>query len=240
MCGDAGATCWQVGARIGIARDFMGKDAGTDAVVEAAIVKLRELGAVVVDQVRIPPYLLVAKTPIYGTLVAAEFKAQIEAGGPITVTHPEMTRFFMTIPEAVQLVMQAGAIGSSGDVLILDMGEPVKIVELAKDMIILSGLRYPDDIDIEFTGLRPGEKLYEELFYESETGADRVHEKIFRGTSEQAPPLMVINSQIRQLEEAAGQDFQSTLDQLRQIVDGYTGQHWTPSRWKAVASRRPT
>lgn len=112
--------------------------------------------------------------------VVPTFRAQIQAGGPITVTHPEMVRYFMTIPEAVQLVLQAGAIGRTGEVLILDMGEPVKIVDLARDMILLSGLKYPDDIDIVFTGMRPGEKLREELFYETENGSQRIHNKIFR------------------------------------------------------------
>ena len=111
--------------------------------------------------------------------VVPTFRRQILEGGPITVTHPDMTRFFMTIPEAVQLVLQAGAIGNSGEVLILDMGEPVKIVDLARDMISLSGLRYPEDVDIEFTGLRPGEKMYEELFYGNEKSAKKIHEKIF-------------------------------------------------------------
>lgn len=112
--------------------------------------------------------------------VVPTFRKQIAKGGPVTVTHPEMTRFFMTIPEAVQLVLQAGAIGHSGDILILEMGDPVKIVDLAKDMIALSGLRYPEDIDIRFTGVRPGEKLYEELFYLSEEGTKKVHDKIFQ------------------------------------------------------------
>lgn len=112
--------------------------------------------------------------------VVPTFRRQIEAGGPVTVTHPEMQRYFMTIPEAVQLVLQSAAIGEGGDVLILDMGEPVRIVELARDMIHLSGMRCPEDIEIEFTGLRPGEKLYEELFYETEQCATRVHQKIFR------------------------------------------------------------
>lgn len=167
--------------------------------------------------------------------VVPTFRKQIEMGGPITVTHQEMTRFFMTIPEAVQLVMQAGAIGSSGDVLILDMGDPVKIVDLAKDMIMLSGLRFPDDIDIEITGLRPGEKLYEELFYEAEVGAARIHEKIFRGTSELAPSVMVINSQIARLEEAATSGQQTALGELRTVVEGYSGATWVPSRLQKAA-----
>jgi FlaA1/EpsC-like NDP-sugar epimerase len=111
--------------------------------------------------------------------VVPTFRRQILEGGPITVTHPDMTRFFMTIPEAVQLVLQAGAIGNTGEVLILDMGDPVKIVDLARDMISLSGLRYPEDVDIVFTGLRPGEKMYEELFYGNEKSAKKIHEKIF-------------------------------------------------------------
>ncbi len=167
--------------------------------------------------------------------VVPTFRKQIEMGGPISVTHEDMQRFFMTIPEAVQLVIQAGAIGSTGDVLILDMGDPVKIVDLAKDMIMLSGLRYPEDIDIEFTGLRPGEKLYEELFYETETGAKKIHEKIFCGNSEQAPMTMEIISRIRQLEQAATRDTQTTLVALREIVQEYSGSEWTPSRLRKAA-----
>lgn len=167
--------------------------------------------------------------------VVPTFRKQIEAGGPITVTHPDMQRFFMTIPEAVQLVIQAGAIGSSGDVLILDMGDPVKIVDLAKDIIVLSGLRYPEDIDIEFTGLRPGEKLYEELFYETETGARKIHDKIFRGNNEQIPLPFEIISQIVQLEAAAAGDTQTALTRLREVVQFHTGVEWTPSRWRKVA-----
>ncbi len=116
--------------------------------------------------------------------VVPTFRRQIEEGGPVTVTDPEMQRYFKTIPEAVQLVLQSGAVGQGGDVLILDMGEPVRIVDLAKDMIRLSGQRYPEDIDIVFTGLRPGEKLYEELFYETEQNACRIHEKILRAPRE--------------------------------------------------------
>ena len=107
------------------------------------------------------------------------FQDQIAVGGPVTITHPEVTRFFMTIPEAVQLVLQAAAIGQAGDIYVLDMGEPVKIVDLVRDMIELSGYKEGIDIEIVYTGLRPGEKLFEELFTEIEKPKRTQHEKIF-------------------------------------------------------------
>ena len=106
------------------------------------------------------------------------FKKQIAAGGPVTVTHPDMRRFFMTIPEACQLVLQAAVIGKGGQICVLDMGQPVKIVDLARNLILLSGLRPDNDIHIEFTGMRPGEKLYEELNTVFEDTAPTAHEKI--------------------------------------------------------------
>jgi FlaA1/EpsC-like NDP-sugar epimerase len=106
------------------------------------------------------------------------FKKQIAEGGPVTVTHPDMTRYFMTIPEAAQLVLQAGTMGNGGEIYVLHMGEPVKIVDLARDMITLSGLRPDVDIEIAFTGKRPGEKLFEELSNEGEDVGETAHPKI--------------------------------------------------------------
>ena len=107
------------------------------------------------------------------------FREQIRNGGPVTVTHREITRFFMTIKEAAQLILQAGSMGQGGEIFVLDMGEPVKIKYLAEQMIQLSGKQINADIDIVYSGLRPGEKLYEELFYNSEHQQSTGHEKIF-------------------------------------------------------------
>jgi len=131
------------------------------------------------------------------------FKKQIAAGGPVTVTHPEMRRFFMTIPEACQLVLQASAIGESGQICVLDMGEPVKIVDLARNLILLSGLRPEEDIKIEFTGIRPGEKLYEELSSLLEDTVPTEHEKI---------RIFVGNGMPEE-------DLEETLDRLRKICE---------------------
>ncbi|TGE34856.1 polysaccharide biosynthesis protein [Desulfosporosinus fructosivorans] len=111
--------------------------------------------------------------------VIPTFKKQIAKGGPVTVTHPEMVRFFMTIPEAAQLVVQAGAMAQGGEIFILDMGKPVKIVDLARDLIRLSGLEVDVDIKIEYTGIRPGEKLYEELLTAEEGTTSTRHQRIF-------------------------------------------------------------
>ncbi|WP_317041689.1 nucleoside-diphosphate sugar epimerase/dehydratase [Winogradskyella sp. J14-2] len=126
------------------------------------------------------------------------FKRQIEKGGPLTVTHKDITRYFMTIPEACQLVLEAAAMGNGGEIFVFDMGEPIKIFNLAKNMIILSGLRYPEDIDIKITGLRPGEKIYEELLADGENTKKTYHEKIMIAKSRHVD-IETVASQINKL-----------------------------------------
>ena len=116
------------------------------------------------------------------------FKDQIQRGGPLTVTHPDMTRYFMTIPEASQLVLQAGILGDNGKIFVLDMGEPIKISALAEDMARLSGLTLGQDIEIRYSGIRPGEKLFEEIFLESEQQQSPVHPKVFEAIREPYEP----------------------------------------------------
>ena len=128
------------------------------------------------------------------------FKKQIEKGGPLTVTHKEITRYFMTIPEACQLVLEAAAMGNGGEIFVFDMGEPIKIFNLAKNMIILSGLRYPEDIDIKITGLRPGEKIYEELLADGENTKKTYHEKIMIAKSRHVD-IKTVEQQITTLTE---------------------------------------
>ena len=123
--------------------------------------------------------------------VVPTFMAQIERGGPVTVTHPEMRRYFMTIPEAVQLVLQAGAQGQGGELFVLDMGEMVRIADLARDLIRLSGLEEGADIEIRYTGMRPGEKLYEEVLFGNEEVRSTEHPKVLRVLAEDTDPEMI-------------------------------------------------
>ncbi|MBX3173010.1 MAG: polysaccharide biosynthesis protein [Gemmatimonadaceae bacterium] len=120
--------------------------------------------------------------------VVPTFLRQIQAGGPVTVTHPEMRRYFMTIPEAVQLVLQAGALGAGGELFVLDMGEPVKIADLARDLIRLSGLEEGVDVEIKYTGMRPGEKLYEEVLFGDEDVGETSHPKVIRVLADEPDP----------------------------------------------------
>ena len=148
------------------------------------------------------------------------FRQQIAAGGPVTVTHPEMTRFFMTIPEAAQLIVQAGGQGHGGEIFVLDMGEPVKVVDLARDMIRLSGLQEGREIDIVFSGTRPGEKIYEELYTGGETRRETEHEKILVAESEEINFFQVTRT-IAELEKPDAVD-NAVIDTLiASLVPGY-------------------
>jgi FlaA1/EpsC-like NDP-sugar epimerase len=146
------------------------------------------------------------------------FQRQIEAGGPVTVTHPDVRRYFMTIPEAVQLVLQSAALGRGGEVFVLDMGEPVRIVDLARDMIRLAGLEVGEDIEIAFTGLRPGEKLYEELFFDDEHHARTVHEKVFVSRNGHGPGCPLDTALDCLLDAAQSQDRAALYACIRDLV----------------------
>ena len=161
------------------------------------------------------------------------FERQIKAGGPVTVTHPDIIRFFMTIPEAVGLVLQAGAYAKGGEIFVLDMGEPMKILDLAKNMIRMSGYIPDEDIKIEFTGLRPGEKLYEEVLMDEEGLTDTENEMIHIGK-----PIAlneeVFFEQLRELREATRKDLPTIKKVVADIVPTYTPQTITPKHEKEL------
>ena len=149
------------------------------------------------------------------------FKKQIEKGGPVTVTHPDIIRYFMTIPEAVSLVLQAGALAKGGEIFVLDMGEPVKILDLATNLIRLSGYKPYEDIDIEFTGLRPGEKLYEELLM-SEEGLQETPNKLIHIGKPIVFDEEKFRRQLAELKETADHDSDAIKQLVQKIVPTYT------------------
>ena len=149
------------------------------------------------------------------------FKQQIREGGPVTVTHPDIIRYFMTIPEAVSLVLQAGAYAQGGEIFILDMGEPVKILDLAENMIRLSGLVPGEDIEIKFTGLRPGEKLYEELLIDDDNKKETANKRIFIGQ-----PIKIdeveFDEKMKELEKATFSEDENIRLVVKKLVPEYT------------------
>jgi FlaA1/EpsC-like NDP-sugar epimerase len=147
-----------------------------------------------------------------GSVVPTFFR-QIRAGGPVLVTHPDMRRYFMTIPESVQLVLQAGTLGLGGEVFVLDMGEPVKIVDLASDLIRLCGYEPGKDIDIQFTGIRPGEKLYEEMFFHEENALPTNHPKLLRAKKAGIPDGLM-----RRIERLVVATDTSDASELREML----------------------
>jgi FlaA1/EpsC-like NDP-sugar epimerase len=153
--------------------------------------------------------------------VVTVFREQIAAGGPVTVTHPEMRRYFMTIPEAVQLVLQAFTMGKGGEIFVLDMGEAIKIVDLAKHLVLLSGLRPGEDIEIEFTGIRAGEKLFEELSAYGEGTCQTYHDKIriFQGNGSRIMNVGEWVEDVRRM--CVARDLEVLLG-LKDLVSDYT------------------
>ena len=153
--------------------------------------------------------------------VVPVFKRQIAAGGPVTVSHPDMTRYFMTIPEAVQLVLQASVLGQGGEIFMLDMGEPVKIVDLARDLIELSGLEVGRDIEIVFSGIRPGEKLFEELLLSDEAYQPTRHQKIKIARAASASLPAHLDAVLEALEQAVYEDDEAgVVNCLRNLLPG--------------------
>jgi FlaA1/EpsC-like NDP-sugar epimerase len=173
------------------------------------------------------------------------FREQIRAGGPVTVTHPRIIRYFMTIPEAAQLVIQAGAMAKGGDVFVLDMGQPVRILDLAKRLIRLTGLTIKDadnpdgDIEVEFTGLRPAEKLYEELLIGDNATGTR-HPRIMRAQEDYLPLDLLLQLLDELATHSLDRDRLAARLVLKRVVDGYSPTNGIDDIvWETSRSRQP-
>ncbi len=181
------------------------------------------------------PYVSVRFGNVLGSTgsVVPIFQEQLENGEPLTITHPDMTRYFMTIPEAAWLILDAAALGNRGDLFVLDMGKPVKVLDVARDLVRLAG-RDPDSQPITIIGLRPGEKMHEELFYDAESVAPTESSNVLR-TISSPPPLDVVDEVKRFLAMASGADEpalrQALLDYVRE------GETAAPVTWPAATPR---
>jgi len=194
--------------------------------VMGASKRIAEMAVIHMNSISSTKFIVVRFGNVLGSSgsVVPLFREQLKKGGPITVTHPDIQRFFMTIPEAVQLVLQAAAMGKGGEVFVLDMGEQIKIIDLAKNIITLSGLIPEKDIKIVFTGLRPGEKLYEELFDTEEKILPTSHEKInmaISGTN--GIDAEIFFNQLIELQiKALGADKDGVLSTMKDLIPTYT------------------
>jgi FlaA1/EpsC-like NDP-sugar epimerase len=150
------------------------------------------------------------------------FRAQIAKGGPLTVTDPEVTRYFMTVTEAIGLVLESATQGVGGEIFVLDMGEPIKIAELARQMIALSGFKENIDIDIEFTGLKAGEKLYEEVQHFNEVHALTTHPRIFKFVTNNKYPITLESIEAQLLESTRSHKASQIKEMIKSLVEEYT------------------
>jgi len=162
------------------------------------------------------------------------FRKQIAAGGPLTVTDPEVTRFFMTIPEACRLVLEAATMGKGGEIFVFDMGEPVRIADLAEKMIRLSGMEPGTDIEIAYTGLRPGEKLYEELLATTENTLPTHHPRILIGKVRSDEPLAVL-AKVSELVNTA--DVDDLVRRMKELVPEYRSHNSVYSNFDTPAAK---
>ena len=166
------------------------------------------------------------------------FKEQIKKGGPVTVTHPEIVRYFMTIPEACRLILQANAMGSGGEIFVFDMGEQVKIVELAKKMIRLAGLSPLKDIRIVFTGLRPGEKLYEELLTDYEQTRETAHKRIRIFEARKYDMSELKDAFEKLVQHAESRRLEDTVRAMKQLIPEYKSNNSPYQKYDYLDSKK--